>query len=97
MANRYKVELVKSAAKEFKKLPKNIKDKTIEGIYNIKDESGRQGMRIVFELKRDAMPSIVLNKLYKYTQLQSSFSVNNIALVKGKPEMLNLKQIEVTQ
>ena len=70
-----------------------VNEKVIEGISNIKDESGRQGMRIVFELKRDAMPSIVLNKLYKYTQLQSSFSVNNIALVKGKPEMLNLKQM----
>lgn len=70
-----------------------VNEKVIEGISNIKDESGRQGMRIVFELKRDAMPSIVLNKLYKYTQLQSSFSVNNIALVNGKPEMLNLKQL----
>jgi DNA gyrase subunit A len=70
-----------------------VNENVIDGISNIKDESGRQGMRIVFELKRDAMPSIVLNKLYKYTQLQSSFSVNNIALVKGKPELLNLKQL----
>jgi len=68
-----------------------VNEKVIEGISAIRDESGRQGMRIVFELKKEAMPSIVLNKLYKYTPLQSSFSVNNIALVKGRPEMLDLK------
>jgi len=68
-----------------------VNEKVIEGISAIRDESGRQGMRLVFELKRDAMPSIVLNKLYKYTPLQSSFSVNNIALVKGRPVMLDLK------
>jgi DNA gyrase subunit A len=70
-----------------------INDKKIEGISNIRDESDRKGMRIVYILKRDAIPNIVLNKLYKYTQLQSSFSVNNIALVKGRPEMLNLKDM----
>ena len=59
----------------------------------IRDESDRNGMRIVYVLKRDAVPNVVLNKLYKYTQLQSSFSVNNIALVKGRPEMLNLKDM----
>lgn len=70
-----------------------VNDKKIEGIADIRDESDRDGLRIVYDLKRDAMPNVVLNHLYKYTQLQSSFSVNNIALVKGRPELLNLKQI----
>ena len=70
-----------------------VNDKRIEGISEIRDESDRNGMRIVYELKRDAIPNVVLNKLYKYTQLQTSFSVNNIALVKGRPELLNLKQM----
>ncbi len=70
-----------------------INDKKIEGISTIRDESDRNGMRVVYVLKRDAVPNIVLNKLYKYTSLQSSFSVNNIALVKGKPQMLNLKDM----
>jgi DNA gyrase subunit A len=68
-----------------------INEKIIDGISAVRDESGRQGMRIVFDLKRDAIPNIILNQLYKFTPLQSSFSVNNIALVSGKPEMLNLK------
>jgi DNA gyrase subunit A len=68
-------------------------DKKIEGISNIRDESDRNGMRVVYVLKRDAIPNIVLNKLYKYTTLQSSFSVNNIALVEGRPQLLNLKQL----
>ena len=70
-----------------------VNDKKIEGIANIRDESDRYGMRIVYILKRDATPNVVLNTLYKYTQLQSSFSVNNIALVKGRPQMLNLKDM----
>jgi DNA gyrase subunit A len=70
-----------------------VNDKVIEGISEVRDESGRQGLRIVFDLKRDAVPNIVLNKLYKYTPLQTSFSVNNIALVKGRPMMLNLKDM----
>ncbi|WP_300567312.1 DNA gyrase subunit A [Flavobacterium sp.] len=70
-----------------------VNDKKIEGIANIRDESDRNGMRIVYILKRDAVPNVVLNTLYKYTQLQSSFSVNNIALVKGRPQMLNLKEL----
>ena len=70
-----------------------VNDKVIEGISEVRDESGRQGLRIVFDLKRDAIPNIVLNKLYKYTPLQTSFSVNNIALVNGRPEMLNLKDM----
>ena len=70
-----------------------VNDKKIEGISNIRDESDRNGMRIVYVLKRDAIPNIVLNMLYKYTALQSSFSVNNIALVKGRPQMLNLKDM----
>ena len=70
-----------------------INDKKIEGISNIRDESDRKGMRIVYILKRDAIPNIVLNTLYKYTALQSSFSVNNIALVSGRPKLLNLKEM----
>ncbi|MFL2628263.1 MAG: DNA gyrase subunit A [Candidatus Marisimplicoccus sp.] len=70
-----------------------INDGKIEGISTIRDESDRKGMRIVYVLKRDAIPNIVLNKLYKYTQLQSSFSVNNVALVNGRPQLLNLKQL----
>jgi len=76
-----------------KKTADMINDKKIEGISAIRDESDRNGMRIVYVLKRDAIPNIVLNTLYKYTALQSSFSVNNIALVKGRPEMLNLKDM----
>ena len=76
-----------------KKTADLVNDKKIEGISNIRDESDRNGMRIVYELKRDAVPNVVLNTLYKYTQLQSSFSVNNIALVKGRPQMLNLKDL----
>ena len=76
-----------------KKTADLINEKKIEGISTIRDESDRNGMRIVYELKRDAVPNIVLNTLYKYTQLQSSFSVNNIALVKGRPQMLNLKEL----
>ena len=70
-----------------------VNDKKIEGIANIRDESDRNGMRIVYILKRDATPNVVLNTLYKFTQLQSSFSVNNIALVKGRPQMLNQKDM----
>jgi len=76
-----------------KKTADLVNDGKITGISDIRDESDRRGMRIVYELKRDAIPNVVLNKLYKYTQLQTSFSVNNIALVKGRPEMLNLKQM----
>ena len=70
-----------------------INSKKLDGIADIRDESDRNGMRIVYDLKRDAIPNIVLNKLFKYTALQSSFSVNNIALVKGRPQLLNLKQL----
>ena len=70
-----------------------INDGKIEGISTIRDESDRKGMRIVYVLKRDAIPNIVLNKLYKFTQLQSSFSVNNVALVNGRPQLLNLKEL----
>ena len=70
-----------------------VNDKLLDGISEVRDESGRQGLRIVFDLKKDAVPNIVLNKLYKYTPLQTSFSVNNIALVKGRPLMLNLKDM----
>ena len=70
-----------------------VNDKKIEGISTIRDESDRMGMRIVYVLKRDAIPNIVLNTLFKYTALQSSFSVNNIALVKGRPKLLNLKEM----
>ncbi len=76
-----------------KKTADLVNDKKIDGISDLRDESDRNGMRIVYELKRDAIPNVVLNKLYKYTALQNSFSVNNIALVKGRPEMLNLKDM----
>ncbi|APY00009.1 DNA gyrase subunit A [Lacinutrix venerupis] len=76
-----------------KKTADLINDKKLEGISTIRDESDRNGMRIVYVLKRDAIPNIVLNKLFKYTALQSSFSVNNIALVKGRPQLLNLKEL----
>lgn len=80
-------------AEMIKKTADLVNEKKIEGISNIRDESDRNGMRVVYELKRDAVPNVVLNTLYKYTQLQSSFSVNNIALVKGRPQMLNLKDL----
>jgi len=70
-----------------------VNEKKIEGISEIRDESDREGMRIVYEIKRDANSSIVLNNLFKYTALQTSFSVNNIALVKGRPQLLNLKDM----
>jgi DNA gyrase subunit A len=80
-------------AEMIKKTADLVNEKKIDGIANIRDESDRKGMRIVYLLKRDAVPNIVLNTLYKYTALQSSFSVNNIALVKGRPQMLNLKEL----
>ena len=80
-------------AEMIKKTAELINDGKIEGISTIRDESDRKGMRIVYVLKRDAIPNIVLNKLYKFTQLQSSFSVNNVALVNGRPQLLNLKDL----
>ena len=80
-------------AEMIKKTAELVNDKKLDGIANIRDESDRNGMRIVYVLKRDAIPNIVLNKLFKYTALQTSFSVNNIALVNGRPELLNLKQL----
>ena len=70
-----------------------VNDKKIEGITDIRDESDRNGLRIVYELRKDSIPNVVLNNLYKYTQLQSSFGVNNVALVKGRPYTLNLKEL----
>jgi len=70
-----------------------INEKKIEGISDIRDESDRLGLRVVYDLKRDAVPNVVLNNLFKYTQLQSSFSINNVALVNGRPEILNLKEL----
>ena len=70
-----------------------VNEKKIDGISEIRDESDRNGLRVVFDLKRDAIPNVVLNKLYKYTALQTSFSVNNIALVKGRPQLLNLREM----
>ena len=75
------------------KIAELVIDKKIDGISNVNDETDKQGMRIVVDVKRDANASIILNKLYKMTELQSSFSVNNVCLVNGKPELLNLKQI----
>lgn len=80
-------------AEMIRKTAELVNDKKIEGISDIRDESDRKGMRIVYILKRDAIPNIVLNQLFKYTQLQSSFSVNNIALVNGRPMLLNLKDM----
>lgn len=80
-------------AEMIKKTAELVNDKKLEGISLIRDESDRNGMRIVYILKRDAIPNIVLNTLYKHTALQSSFSVNNIALVNGRPQMLNLKDM----
>ncbi|WP_299782497.1 DNA gyrase subunit A [uncultured Formosa sp.] len=80
-------------AEMIKKTADLVNDKKLDGIATIRDESDRNGMRIVYVLKRDAIPNIVLNKLFKYTQLQTSFSVNNIALVNGRPELLNLKDL----
>ncbi len=76
-----------------KKTADLVNDKKIEGISDIRDESDRKGLRIVYDLKRDAIQNVVLNKLFQYTPLQTSFSVNNIALVKGRPQMLNLKDM----
>ncbi|MDT0552314.1 DNA gyrase subunit A [Urechidicola vernalis] len=76
-----------------KKTADLVNEKKLDGIANIRDESDRKGMRIVYVLKRDAIPNVVLNKLFKYTALQTSFSVNNIALVNGRPEQLNLKEL----
>lgn len=76
-----------------KKTADLVNEKKIDGIATIRDESDRNGMRIVYILKRDAIPNIVLNTLYKYTSLQSSFSVNNIALVNGRPQQLNVKEM----
>jgi len=80
-------------AEMIKKTADLINEKKIEGISDIRDESDRDGMRIVYEIKRDAMANVVLNNLYKYTSLQSSFSVNNIALVHGRPMLLNLREL----
>lgn len=76
-----------------KKTADLVNDEKLTGIADIRDESDRKGMRIVYELKRDAIPNVVLNKLFKYTALQTSFSVNNICLVNGRPEQLNIKQL----
>ena len=75
------------------KIAELVNEKKIEGISNVNDESDREGMRIVIDVKKDEISNVVLNKLYKYTQLQTSFSVNNIALVKGRPRLLNLKDL----
>src|SRR6185369_12811015 len=72
-----------------------INEKKIEGISDMRDESDRDGFRVVYDLKKDAIPNIVLNNLFKHTQLQSSFGVNNVALVKGRPQTLNLKDLIV--
>jgi DNA gyrase subunit A len=80
-------------AEMIKKTAELVNDKKIEGISDIRDESDRNGMRIVYEIKRDAIANVVLNKLYKFTSLQTSFSVNNICLVDGRPQLLNLKEL----
>ena len=82
-------------AEMIKKIADLVNDKKIEGISDLRDESDRNGMRIVFEIKRDAIANVVLNKLYKFTALQTSFSVNNICLVDGRPRLLNLRDMIV--
>ena len=82
-----------NGAELMKKTADLVNDKKIEGIASLRDETSRKGRRLVYVLKRDAIPNIVLNKLYKYTALQTSFSVNNIALVNGRPQLLNLKEL----
>jgi DNA gyrase subunit A len=78
-----------------KKIADLVEEKKIEGIYDVRDESDKNGMRIVVELRKEAVPNVVLNKLYQYTPLQNAFSVNNVALVGGRPKMLNLKNLIV--
>lgn len=80
-------------AELIRKTAELINEKKIDGLSNINDESDREGMRIVYDVKRDSMANVTLNKLFKYTQLQTSFSVNNIALVNGRPKLLNLKEM----
>jgi DNA gyrase subunit A len=80
-------------AEMIKKIAELVNDKKIEGISDLRDESDRNGMRIVFEIKRDAIANVVLNKLYKFTALQTSFSVNNICLVEGRPRMMALRDL----
>lgn len=89
------VPFMVNKASMLEKTAELISDKKIEGIAEMRDESDKDGLRVVYELKRDANPNVVLNMLYKHTQLQTSFSVNNVALVKGRPETLNLKDLIV--
>jgi DNA gyrase subunit A len=80
-------------AEMIKKIADMVNDKKLEGISAIRDESDREGIRVVFEIRKDAIPNIVLNNLYKFTPLQTSFSINNVALVKGRPVIMNLKDL----
>jgi len=89
----YEIPYQVNKAELIQKVAELVNDKKIEGISNANDESDRTGMRIVFDIKRDAIANIVLNKLFKYTMLQNSFSINNIALVHGRPRLLNLKEM----
>ena len=87
----YEIPYLVNKAELIMKIADHINEKRIEGISNVNDESDRNGMRIVIELKKDAIANVVLNKLYKLTQMQSTFNVNNIALVNGRPRLLNLR------
>src|SRR5690606_1033515 len=80
-------------AKLIEKIAELVQEKRLDGISELRDESNREGMRIVIELKRDAVPQVVLNKLYKLTPLQASFGIINIAIVRGQPRVLNLKEM----
>ncbi|WP_143310809.1 DNA gyrase subunit A [Chitinophaga vietnamensis] len=75
------------------KIAQLVNDKIIEGISDVRDESDREGMRLVIDLKREAIPNVIINQLYKYSELQTSFGINNVALVKGRPRILNLRDI----
>ncbi len=89
----FSIPYMTNKAEMIKKTADLINDKKIDGIADIRDESDRNGLRIVYELKRDANPNVILNKLYQLTPLQTSYNVNNIALVNGRPKLLNLKQL----
>ncbi|HEY6083585.1 MAG TPA: DNA gyrase subunit A, partial [Chitinophagaceae bacterium] len=75
------------------KIAQLVNEKIIEGISDVRDESDREGMRLVIDLKRDAIPNVIINQLYKYSELQTSFGINNVALVKGRPKILNIKEL----
>ncbi len=77
------------------KIAQLVNDKVIEGISDVRDESDREGMRLVIDLKREAIPNVIINQLYKYSELQTSYGINNVVLVKGRPRIMNLRDLLV--